>query len=163
MMEVPLEWQAILLLICLTSVAIFVFFWRRSGSSLSHYIKSAGMRYIARKSIKTKDELLFQDPPSKEDCPICFFPMPNSGVAIGGVGSVYQSCCGKSVCSGCLAAVRDMEEAEMIKGKMKTCCPFCRVETATSDKEHIKRTKLRMKAGDANAFNILGEQYNTGG
>jgi len=52
---------------------------------------------------------------------------------------------------------------EKDKGRMIGCCPFCRVELTTSLSEHIKRTKIRMKAGDASAFNILGEQYKTGG
>jgi len=58
---------------------------------------------------KPDDELLFQDPPPKEDCPLCFLPMPRaSGIGIGGVGAVFQSCCGKTVCSGCMSAVHDM-------------------------------------------------------
>ena len=93
---------------------------------------------ITRRSI-TDDELLFCEPPPKEDCPICFLPMPHSGTGIGGVHAIFQSCCGTTVCSGCMAAVH--------KGKAKKYCPFCRVETANTSEEHIKRTKLRMQAG----------------
>ena len=158
---IPLEWRSILLLICLALVTIFVFFWGRIGSSLSHYIRTAELRRIARRSFLPDDELLFREPPPKEDCPICFLPMPHSGTGIGGVHAIFQSCCGKTVCSGCMAAVRDDVED---KRKMnKRCCPFCRVESATSSEEHIKRTKLRMKAGDADAFHMLGQQYAIGG
>jgi len=95
---IPLGWQSILLLIFLAFVAIFIFFWRQSGSSLSHYIKTTEMRFIARRSDEPDDELLFREPPPKEDCPICFLPMPHSGVAIGGVNAIYQSCCGTTLC-----------------------------------------------------------------
>ena len=44
------------------------------------------------------DDDLFKDPPPKEDCPICFLPMP---YAIGGFGvqTKYQPCCGKILCT----------------------------------------------------------------
>jgi hypothetical protein len=29
------------------------------------------------RAAKLRDEALFKDPPAKEDCPICFLPMPN--------------------------------------------------------------------------------------
>jgi len=112
------------------------------------------MKEFLRKAMSNNpdDGLLFQDPPPKEDCPICFLPMPHSIVGIGGVDGIFHSCCGKRVCSGCMAAVQD-----------KTCCLFCRKEAATSNEDHIKRTELRMKAGDAEAFNMLANQYATGG
>ena len=40
------------------------------------------------------DELLFQDPPPKEDCPICMQPMPHAN-GICGVKRVYHHVVGK--------------------------------------------------------------------
>ena len=80
------------------------------------------------------DDDLFKDPPPKEDCPICFLPMP---YAIGacGVQTTYQPCCGKILCSGCM----DVAQEEMNKGNIKECCPFCRKPLAESDEEHFDR------------------------
>jgi hypothetical protein len=73
-----------------------------------------------------RDEALFKDPPAKEDCPICFLPMPVRLVSCASlpdatVSSVsiydfaiankelanmdtvtYYLCCGKSICKGCI-------------------------------------------------------------
>ena len=72
------------------------------------------------------DEALFKDPPPKEECPICFLPMPErllscmtlppatiSSVPIADFAEAneeladmsmetYASCCGKSICGGCI-------------------------------------------------------------
>jgi len=67
------------------------------------------------------DDPLFQDPPPKEDCPICMLPIPvNSGTC--DVHTMYQTCCGKTLCQGCVEAAKE----EINKGKMKDLCPFCR-------------------------------------
>ncbi len=72
---------------------------------------------------------LFKDPPPKEDCPICFLPIPHSPIEMS-VETVYQACCGKVLCSGCVAAAQN----EINRGNMKSCCPFCRECLFVSDK-----------------------------
>jgi len=75
------------------------------------------------------DDPLFQDPPPKEDCPICMLPMPhNSGIC--DVHTQYQSCCGKMICIGCAYAANE----EMKKGNLKRVCAFCRVPCPRSGK-----------------------------
>ena len=103
------------------------------------------------------DELLFQDPPPKEECQICFLPMPHSS-GLCGVDKTYQSCCGKTVCSGCDYTT----DGEMKRGNLKDCCPYCRLPMPNTFKEYIKRCKKRMVAGDAEAFNLLASTYNHG-
>ena len=107
--------------------------------------------------LESRDDKLFEEPPPKEDCPICMQPMP---FAIGecGVEKVYMACCGKIVCLGCMAAAQD----EMIKGNMKQWCAFCRVPHPKTKKEHLKRLKKRMKLNDAEAFYVLGNAYRDG-
>ena len=108
------------------------------------------------------DEKLFQDPPPKEDCPICMLPMPYaSGVA--GVKTTYYPCCGKTICEGCVLASAE----EVVKGKLKKWCPLCRVPSPGvpshhSNKETMKRFEKRMKLNDADAFHRLGYAYFTG-
>ena len=91
------------------------------------------MSGLGRKKL-SDDDPLFQDPPPKEDCPICMLPMPvNSGVC--DVHTSYQSCCGggKIICCGCVQASRDelkrknKERKQKSKRKMEDLCPFCRV------------------------------------
>ena len=97
--------------------------------------------------IEISDEELFADPPPRDDCDICFLPLPYDIRACGLV-TVYQSCCGKTLCYGCMSASND----EMNKGNMKRCCPYCRVPLPSSDNEDIQRVKKRMELNDANAF-----------
>lgn len=103
------------------------------------------------------DELLFKDPPPKEDCPICLLPL-SCAVCICGVITTYQPCCGKTLCYGCVLAAND----EMNKGKMKRLCPFCRIPIHYNDKEYLKRVKKRMQMNDPEAFRVLGSAYNSG-
>ena len=108
-------------------------------------------------SIVISDNELSKDPPPKEECPICFLPMPFAPRACG-VQKTYQACCGKMVCSGCM----DVAQEEMNKGTIKRCCPFCRKPLADSEEEYVERCKKRMQANDAYAFNMLGQKYGSG-
>ena len=73
------------------------------------------------------DDVLFKQPPPKEDCPICLLRLPTLAK-----GSTYYACCGKVICSGCMfAPMYDNLGNEIIERK----CPFCRTPVATSDEE----------------------------
>ena len=108
-------------------------------------------------SIIISDDELFQDPPPKEDCPICMLPIPYA-LGMCGVGASYQACCGKILCGGCGMA----SAIEMNEGNIKDCCAFCRVSIEESDKEYLKRLKVRMSLNDAMAFLDIGMQYRDG-
>ena len=75
------------------------------------------------------DEKLFKQPPPNEDCPICYLRLP-----IEGVQNVYQSCCGKMLCGGCVYA-NTVAAADTEKFK----CLFCQTEAPSSDEEDIER------------------------
>ena len=101
------------------------------------------------------DDPLFQDPPPREDCPICMLPMPvNSGIC--DVYTTYQTCCGKIICYACVHATKE----QIDKGKIENVCPFCREPNPVSDEEHVQKLKARMKLNDAEAFLRLGNAYN---
>jgi len=105
-----------------------------------------------------EDDNLFQEsPPPKEDCEICFRPMPYASEMCG-VNPIYHPCCGKMLCAGCVKVSLD----EMDKGNLKRWCPFCRIPLQTSDKEYIERVKKRMKLDEAEAFYELGHAYKAG-
>ena len=92
---------------------------------------------------------LFKQPPQKEDCPICFLPLPSLST-----GSKYKACCGKDICSGCIHAVQMRDNGVGL-------CPFCRTQTPDSE-EMIEMYKKRVEAGDATAMFNLGCNYSKG-
>ncbi|KAL7537672.1 hypothetical protein ACHAXR_009267 [Thalassiosira sp. AJA248-18] len=91
------------------------------------------------------DEALFKLPPRREDCPICYLPLPYMK------GIIYQPCCGKVLCKGCMY--------EMVTEIANINCPFCRMPSAVSDEDVVNRIKNRMENGDADAFTNLGTRY----
>jgi len=103
------------------------------------------------------DEILFQNPPPKEDCQICFLPMPHCA-SLWDVEKMYKPCCGKMLCTGCFAASWD----EMCQGNMKRCCPFCMVPMHNSPEEQVDRYKKRMELGDSYAIFMLGDMHRQG-
>ena len=59
-----------------------------------------------KRAAEKQEEALFKESPPPEDCPICFLPLPlETGETI------FKSCCGKIICSGCIDAMR--EEASL--------------------------------------------------
>ena len=101
-----------------------------------------------RRVAELHDIELFKQPPPPADCPICMLPLPSR------TGSKYKMCCGKTICSGCIHAVRLRDFVGL--------CPFCRTPTPTSEEEMIEMYKKRVEAGDANAIFNLGCHYSTG-
>ena len=125
-----------------------------------------------------RDEALFKDPPAKEDCPICFVPMPkklincvslppatissvpindfaeaNEGLA-GKNTENYYTCCGKSICVGCIYSFCK-------SGNEK--CPFCNSDRGgKTDGELVAEMMKRVAANDAGAINMLGNSYENG-
>jgi len=107
------------------------------------------------------DDELFKDPPPKEDCEICMLPMPYpyDHLPNSGAQPMYQSCCGKTICNGCVFTSVD----EMKKGNIKKWCPYCRIPVYRSKKEYIERLVNRTELNDAEAFYELGQFYTQGG
>ena len=102
-----------------------------------------------KRAAELHDEALLNQPPLKEDCPICMLPLPSLIT-----GYKYYTCCGKEICSGCVHAV-----ALRDKGGL---CPFCRTPAPTTDEENIKRLQKRVEVGDAEAMYNLGCCYSEG-
>lgn len=116
--------------------------------------RSLHKKECKRRAAEIFDEALFKDPPPREDCPICFIPLPRAE------DTSYQVCCGKLVCSGCVYSM--LETASTDGPPPPINCPFCRAPEATSDEKEIKRIKMRMKANDFGAFHHLACEYEHG-
>jgi hypothetical protein len=128
-----------------------------------------------RRAAELHDEALFKDPPPKEDCPICFLPMPIKLVSCISLPSatissvpindyakanmelaaedmeVYYPCCGKSICRECFYSFG-------MSRKMK--CPFCNSDNSNKTAEEtIQEMMKRVEVNDAGAMTALGRYY----
>ena len=101
-----------------------------------------------RRVAELYEEQLFKEPPPNEECPICMLLLLRDNNT-----ETFMSCCGKTICSGCIYAM------QMSEGK--DLCPFCRTPPPSSD-EDIKRIKKQMDKGNAEAFHLLAGMYDQG-
>ena len=115
--------------------------------------RSKHKKECERRVAELHDEELFKEHPPREDCPICFLKLP-----VDPSHTVFKSCCGKSICCGCIYA---MGEEARGRGKINLCA-FCRVPNPSSAEEIVKRVKKLSEAGNAYAFHTLGGYYADG-
>jgi len=143
----------------------------------SHWPKHK--RECKQRAAELHDEALFKDPPPKEDCPICFLPMPTkliscmtlppatiSSVPIydyevtnedlaSKAAKVYYSCCGKSICRGCVYSF--MQSGNIEK------CPFCKADHVNkTDEERVDELMKRVEVTDAGSMMVLGSYHSHG-
>ena len=129
------------------------------------------------RAAELRDEELFKDPPPKEDCPICFLPMPVilfscaslppatiSSVPINDFMKAHEElvgidteinfpCCGKSFCLGCLYS---------LSGNISKC-PFCNSDQSSKTGEELDREIMkRAEANDPALICVLGNHYEHG-
>ena len=95
------------------------------------------------------DEELFKNPPEREECPICLLPLPLHGERI-----VFQPCCGKTLCVGCIHTQRKKDPFVR--------CAFCRTPGATTDRELIDRMNKGRDRNDGESTYQLGLCYKDG-
>lgn len=96
------------------------------------------------------DDSLFAQPSPREDCAVCFLPLPHI------TGQTYQSCCGKTLCGGCIEAVAERSKKTP---KEWALCPFCREPHFSTAEEGHERLKKRVEMKDVHAMCHLGSDY----
>jgi len=131
-----------------------------------------------------RDKVLFKDPPAKEDCPICFLPMPIRLICCvslppATISSVpiydfsianenenvvnqdkhknteeYYPCCGKSICKGCVHS--------FILSGNNDKCPFCNSDRNKADEDKVADMMKRVEANDAVSICLLASHYYRG-
>ena len=106
-----------------------------------------------RRAAELHDEKLFKQPPT-EDCPICFLRLPELQS-----GSRYQTCCGKTICIGCIHAPLYDHLGNEVDNKK---CPFCRTPTPKSTDDANEREKKRVEKDDPVAIFNMGCYYDKG-
>jgi len=102
-----------------------------------------------KRAAELYDEKLFKEV-EPEECPICMLPI--SG---GEMSENFQTCCGKTICIGCIYAMKMSEEATDL-------CPFCRTPDANNEDEDNERLKKIVESGNADAYYLLGCRYADG-
>ena len=130
------------------------------------------------RAAELRDEALFKYPPPKEDCPICFLPMPASLITcvtlpdatitsvpmqdfvdayeeLGKMDSEqYYPCCGKTICKGCTHSFIEFEN----DGK----CPFCNSNQGGKSGQEAEELSNRMRANDPASICLLATNYHYG-
>ena len=107
-----------------------------------------------KQAAELHDIELFEQPPLREDCPICFLRLPCMDS-----GRRYMTCCGKEICSGCAHSPVTDHLGNRVNKVGERKCAFCRVTETGVNEELIDRLKKRMKVNDALAFYGLGCAY----
>jgi TPR repeat protein len=130
-------------------------------------------------TINTSDEELFKDPPAKEDCPICFLPMPENLISCislppatislvpiydyamaneelaNEAADGYYPCCGKNICRGCIHS--------FVKSEKTGKCPFCNSDRGNKTfEEDVEDFMKRAAANDAASIYMLANHYHHG-
>ena len=131
------------------------------------------------RAAELRGEALFKDPPAKEDCPICFLPMPMNlincvslppatrfSVPISDFATAhevlavqvmeqYYPCCGKIICKGCKHSCCKSGNVEK--------CPFCNYDRVyKTDEENVEDFMKRAEANNPAAICILAYYYQRG-
>jgi hypothetical protein len=128
------------------------------------------------RAAELRDEALFKDPPPKEDCPICFLPIPRHLISCvplppATIYSIpiydyaiaheelankdlehYYPCCGKNICGGCVYSFCESSNDDK--------CPFCNSDQDKTDEEQVGEMMKRVEANDpASIFLLAGFYY----
>ena len=148
------------------------------GAECQRYHWPTHKKLCKQRAAELRDEALFKDPPPKEDCPICFLPMPvkliccvslppatllsvpiydfakaNEELATEGTDGYYP-CCGKSICRGCVHSCSQ-------SGNHK--CPFCNSDRYNkTDEEDVEEIMKRVEANGAASICVLANFYHLG-
>ena len=133
------------------------------------------IKKLCKQRAAEHDEALFKDPPTNEDCPICFLPMPKETILCASlppatISSVpiydfacankelatkdtetYYSCCGNSICKGCVNSCRESGNDDK--------CPFCNSDRCITSYEAVEEIRSRAAANDPTSMILLGHHY----
>ena len=96
----------------------------------------------------------FKANPMTEECPICMMRLPLLANEFH-----YESCCGKTLCDGCVVASWTAQGAAGIPPP----CAFCRRPVPSGSEELLERVNKRIdEYGDSMALNTLAGKHSVG-
>lgn len=107
--------------------------------------RSKHKKACKKRATELFDEKLFEMPPRRKDCVICYVQLPLIDE------TVHQSCCGKIICFGCVHSMT------------RNVCPFCNAPPPKNVEELNGRIFERIeKYNDPMAMDLLAEVYDNG-
>ena len=126
---------------------------RRERAAAQREIHARLDALIAKLDVELRDVELFGALEEREDCPICFVPMPLKRNE-----RAHVRCCGKTACMACAFTSDRMGH---------NTCPFCRDPivgfVGEAHKEvYDQQLRDRIELGDALAMEILAENFDLG-
>lgn len=122
---------------------------RRERAAAQREIQARVEALIAKLDVELRDVELFGPPEEREECPICFVPMP-----LDIDECTLLPCCGKLVCDACFMAAG--------VATSKFTCAFCRSKPAMEWDATNQQLRSRIESGDAWAMYALGNSYSSG-
>ena len=123
---------------------------RRERALAVREIGAAIIALIERLEKELQNVDVFSPLSEKEDCPVCFLPMPCSG------SSGYIPCCGKTICKGCIIHQKERASPE------NAACPFCRTVYTTEEEVALRQLQKRAAEGDVHSIINLACAYDVG-
>lgn len=96
---------------------------------------------------KKRDEELFKDHPTQDDCPACLLPL-----SLTAKQQTIKLCCGATLCYGCQDAILSKKEGDI--------CPVCSVKTTSSNL--VELVKKRVELNDRSGMMVLAHIYQQG-
>ena len=121
---------------------------RYCSAACQHAHRPQHKKECRKRAAELHEEALFRQP-LLEDCPICFLRLSRLHT-----GTRYISCCGKTICGGCIHAGGMTDNDQL--------CPFCRALVPKLEEEILERTMERVEVDDAQAMYQLGCCYAKG-
>lgn len=119
-------------------------------------------RAIAGAAVRTVDPLGDWTRPDREECPICFLPLP-----LNDMQQSFFSCCGRYICGGCnftqLEAGGEYDNSRTRAPKVVSCA-FCRepVKGDRTAEYYVAKETKYANAGRADAMCQIGSYYKDG-
>ena len=106
---------------------------------------------------QASDPELWKPHPPTEDCPVCFVPLPLGHLT-------YWVCCGKTICTACVAetaraeSIINAKRAKKKQPPLDHACSFCRLAADASEPKYEER----IRKGDGQAACNLAFNYRDG-
>ena len=121
---------------------------RRERAAALREIQARVDALVAKLEEELRDVELFGPLEEREECPICFVPMPlDTGQ------SAHIACCGKLACNACAASA---------SARGQFTCPFCRAPISGDDEVTNQQLRNRIESRDAAAMGMVAEDYEAG-
>ena len=103
-------------------------------------------------------------PKARDDCVICMQTLPLDESK----GVVYNGCCGKFMCGGCMQAARrvlfqtNQKRKDQGQPQLPALCPYCREAVPVGEAAMMRQWEARMELGDAVAYYQVGTAFLNG-